>query len=243
MPTMGRSTASAQAWTHASAIGRKRRAGVPAGAACELRAAGHRVELEPANRVDQRETVRARGGDRPRRLGDVPRRRRELRVQRLGGRLPRRGNELGSSLGRLLDVRAREVQLDRHDVVAVVEPRADVGVVRGREPADRDPDGHAERREPRQVVPDERLDSRVLQADRVQHPRVRLGDARRRVALARERRHRLRHEGVEAPGDARCGERVEAPGGVEDGDHAASCRTGPSTHRRTYRPSRSTTHP
>ena len=42
-----------------------------------------RVEREPADRVHQREPVRAGVDDRARRLGDVPLRRRELRVERL----------------------------------------------------------------------------------------------------------------------------------------------------------------
>ena len=73
------------------------------------------------------------------------------------------------------------------------------------------------------------------EADRVQHPVLGLGDPHRRVALARQRRDGLRHEGVERAGDVRRGQRVEAAGGVEEPDHAAACRTGPSTQSRRER--------
>jgi hypothetical protein len=49
-----------------------------------------------------------------------------------------------------------------------------------------------------------------LQPDRVQHPALRLGEPRRRVSLARERRDRLRHERVELSSHLRGRKRVEA---------------------------------
>ena len=80
----------------------------------------------------------------------------------------------------------------------------------------------------------------VLEADRVEHPGLGLGDPDRAVALAGKRRHRLRHEGVERAGHLGRLERVQAAGGVED--HAAS-RTGPATQRRCRTPSISTEQP
>ena len=60
-----------------------------------------------------------------------------------------------------------------------------------------------------------------------------LRDARWRVSFASERRDRLRHERVEASGDVRRGQRVKATGCIEKRSHAASRSTGPSMHSRT----------
>ena len=65
------------------------------------------------------------------------------------------------------------------------------------------------------MLGEEALAARVREPDRVQHPVRRLGDARRRVALARQRRDRLRDEAVELPRDLGRGERVEAAGRVK----------------------------
>ena len=150
----------------------QRRSGVAAGAAAELRAQRLRVERHAADRVDEREAVRAGGDDRPRRLGDVPGRRRELRVERLRGARAAAGDDLRRRLGRLLDVRAREVELDRLDIGAIVEALADAGVVVGGEAADRDPDAQAEPRERGQRLVEEAVDAGALQADRVEHARA-----------------------------------------------------------------------
>ena len=90
-------------------------------------------------------------------------------------------------------------------------------------------------REPREALPGECVDAGPLQADRVQHPVLGLRDPDGRVAGARERRDRLRHDDVERARDVGCRQRVEAPGGVEERDrHAAPARrTGPSMQRRT----------
>jgi hypothetical protein len=99
--------------------------------------------------------------------------------------------------GRLLDVRARQVQLDRGDPVVPVETRAAERVVVRREAPDRDPDRHPELRQPWQALSDEPVDAGPLQADRVQHSVLGLRDPDRWVAGAWERRDRLRHDDVE----------------------------------------------
>ena len=53
------------------------------------------------------------------------------------------------------------------------------------------------------------------------------------AALVAKARNDAHHEGIEAARDLRGRERVEAARGVEEWDHAASLRTGPSTHSRT----------
>ena len=146
---------------------------------------------------------------------------------------PSRGDELGGGLGRLLHVRAGQVQLDGDDVVVLVEALAHVREVGSREASHRDPDRDAECCKPRQVLLQEQVDAGVLETDRVEHPRVGLRDARWRVSLASERRDRLRHECVEALGNVGRGQRVEAPGCIEKWNHAASRSTGPSMQSRT----------
>ena len=69
----------------------------------------------------------------PSRLGDVPLGRRELRVERFR-RGARGRDELRRRLGRLLDVRAREVELDRGDAAVAVEPLAARREVVGEKP-------------------------------------------------------------------------------------------------------------
>ncbi len=123
------------------------RTGVAAGAAAELRAKRLLVESEPAQRVHERQTVGSRGLHRTRNLGDVPGCRRELRVQRQARRGATCGHDLGCALGRLVDVRAGEVQLDRLDVL---ERSARLGVLARRESSDRDPERNAELPQPRQ---------------------------------------------------------------------------------------------
>ena len=102
------------------------------------------------------------------------------------------------------------------DRLLPVEPRAQVGVVLGAETAHRDPQRDSEHGQAWKHVEDELVDPRVGEADRVQHAGVGLGDADGRVPLARERRHRLRHEGVELSRDLRRRKGVEAAGGVEN---------------------------
>ncbi len=194
-----------------------------------------RVERKPPDRVHERQAVGARRDHRARRLGDVPLRRREFREERLGRRAARRGDELGCRLGRLLDVRAREVQLDRGDPVVPVETGAAERVVVGRKAADRDPERHPELGEAWQAVLAERVDPGPLEADRVHHPVLGLRDPDRWVAGARERRDRLRHDDVERARHTGGRQRVETPGRVEKRNrHAApASRTGPSTQSRT----------
>src|SRR4029078_2827751 len=81
---------------------------------------------------------------------------------------------------------------------------------------DRDPDGDAQPREPRERVPDERLDAGPLQSERVDHPVLGRGVADGWVARARLRRDRLRDDDVERSRDVGCGKRIETTGGIED---------------------------
>ena len=216
----------------------ERGAGVAARAAREDRAQRDRIEREAADRVHEREAVRPGVDDGPGRLGDVPLRRRELRVERQPGRRARGGDELRGRLRRLLDVRAREVELDRGDSLVAVESFTAQGEVRRGEAADRDPELRYDLGEARQVVGDERVDPRPLEADRVEHPVVGLRDPRRRVPLARERRDGLRHEGVERAATSGAASASRQPDALRIGD-AHGCgapppvRTGPSRQRRT----------
>ncbi len=101
------------------------------------------------------------------------------------------------------------------------------------------------------MLGEEALAARIREADRVQHPVGRLGDPRRRAALARQRRDRLGHERVELPCDVRRSQRVEAAARVEDPHAIASAcartreasSTGPSRQSRLSAPSISTTQP
>ena len=153
------------------------------------------------------------------------------------------GDDLRRRLGGFLDVRAREVELDRLDVGAIVEALADAGVVGHGEAADGDPDAEAEPGERGQRLVDEAVDAGALEADRVEHAGVRLGDPHRLVALAGQRRDRLRDERVECERDLGRREGVETAARVEDRDGHAARRTGPAMHSRCRRPSTSTTQP
>ena len=175
------------------------------------------VEGQAPDRVHQGEPVGARvfhgaGG-----LGHVPARRRELRVEQLAGRGAAGGDDLRRRLRRLVDVRTREIELDRH----VLEERAGLRVLGRREPADRDPERDAELAQPGKRLGEEAVAARVREPDRVQHPDLRLGDPDRRVPAARKRRDRLRDEGVERAGHLWRGQSVEAARGVQE--HKCDC--------------------
>ena len=184
-----------------------------------------RIQSEPANGVHEGQAVgpcRLRGACD---LGDVRHRRRELRPERLARREPCCGDDLGSALGGGFDVWTRHVQLDCADDLVIVEAGTDLGVVVDLEAADRDPHGHAELFEPRQVPGDEPVDARVREADRVEHADVGLGNPDRGVALTWQWRHRLGHEGVEAARHIGRSQRVEAAGGVKQHrEPALRCR-------------------
>jgi len=96
----------------------ERRARVAAHPACEPRPERPLVQREPAQRVHEREPIGAGGLDRTGDLREVPGCRRELRVDGKASRGPASGDDLGGALRRLVDVRAREVQLDGGDFVA-----------------------------------------------------------------------------------------------------------------------------
>ena len=68
------------------------------------------------------------------------------------------------------------------DRLVLVQSLADEPVVGGREAARGHPQRHLEGTQLRQDVGTEAIDARVLQADRVQHPLIRLRDPWRRVS-------------------------------------------------------------
>ena len=99
----------------------------------------------------------------------------------------------------LLDVRAREVDLDRDDPVGdrLARPRRRLELVDAPTP-DRHDHACSGRLERGQVARDPFVDARAGQADGVQHAAARrLGDAQRRVALRREHGHGLRRHRAE----------------------------------------------
>jgi hypothetical protein len=131
-------------------------------------------------------------------------------------------DDLGGGVGGLVDIRTREIELDRLDVV---KRRARLGVVGGAEASDRHPERQGELAEPRERVGEKALAAGIGEPDRVQHPESGLGDAWRGVALARQRRDRLRHEPVELLRHVGRDERVEAAGCVKQQRGPALRRT------------------
>ena len=83
-----------------------------------------------------------------------------------------------------LDVRARDVQLERGDAFDVRQDRRQLHVFLDGRSADIHDDDGAARAKLRHLFGDESMDADALQADRVQHSRGRLHDPRRRMAFA-----------------------------------------------------------
>ena len=116
MPTIGRRVAAWHAWTAASATGLSdgpERPPVPrasAGSSVRGSSASPRSVLM-SERPSAPASATARATSR-----DVGMRRRELRVEPERRRRAARGDDLGGGVGRLVDVRAGEVELDRLDV-------------------------------------------------------------------------------------------------------------------------------
>ena len=189
--------------------GLQRRARKTAMPRAERRAQGPRIELQPADRVHEREPVGARRLRGLRNLAAVRNCRRQLGPERLARREARSGDDLRCALGRRLDVRTGDVELDCAHTRVVVEARAKVGVIVSLEPADRHPQRYAELLEPRQHPRQEAVDAGIRQPDRVEHADVGLGNPHRRVAVARQRSHRLGHEGVQPTCNVGSHERVE----------------------------------
>src|SRR5438309_8421890 len=104
----------------------------------------------------------------------------ELRVEGQLRRPSAGGDDLRRRVRRFVDVRTREVELDRLDAV---EPTARLSVVAGAEASDADPEWSSELAQLRQVVLEKALAPRIGEADRVQHPVRGLGDPRRRTPL------------------------------------------------------------
>ena len=220
-----------------------------AAAAARERRAEVLVERRPAERVDEREAVRARGGDRASDLRDVGMRGGELRVERQSRRRAAGRDDLRRRVGGLVDVRAREVELDRLDAG---QARARLRVVVGAEAADAHPerDRRARRRRGRCSA---RKRSRPGLARPIALSIPCAVSAIRGGALPSRGSGVtvLRHERVELPRDVRRRERVEAAARVED-PHAtastcartrAASSTGPSRQSRLSAPSISTTQP
>ena len=92
-------------------------------------------------------------------------RRRELGVKGFARGAARGGDQLGCRLGRLVYVRAGEVELDRGDARLPVKTLTDDAEVFLREPSDRDPELELQGNEQRQDIGDEAIDSRPLQAN------------------------------------------------------------------------------
>src|SRR5579884_1990072 len=179
---------------------------------------------------------------------DVRMRGGELRVERKPGGAAAGGDDLRRRVGRLVDVGAREVELDRLDPG---QTRARLCVVVRAEADDADPERNTELVQAREVVGEEAVATGIREADRVEHPVSGLGDPRRRASLARQRRDGLRHESVELPRDIRRRQRVETAARVEDPHATASAgartreasSTGPSRQSRFSAPAISTTQP
>ena len=81
-----------------------------------------------------------------------------------------------------LDVRARDVELDRGHALAVGQDPRHLDVLVDRAAADVDDDDRAEAPQFGHLLADEPVDADALQADRVEHARWRFHDARRRDA-------------------------------------------------------------
>jgi hypothetical protein len=220
------------------------------------------MRCEGAQRVDERHGVGARRLGGPRGRGHIGRVGRELDDQRLGRERAHAGDD-GAQLGRVgpdvqpgLDVRAGHVELQRVDLVAILERLDEGRELLGGGAHDVGDERHGQRGELGQVVRQVALQALVGQPDRVDQPGRRLVQPRRRVALAGVQRDRLGHECAErelleqgvaerSPGgdrverarpvDDRVGERQAEELGQCAGTSArrSASSTGPSTHRRT----------
>ena len=149
---------------------------------------------------------------------------------------PRRLDRVaGEDQPAVLDVRARDVDLDRGDARGVADPAGELGVLPQRRPGDRHDRPGVVLQQPGQVAGQEGVDPGALQADRVEHPRRRLGHPRRRPAGARVAHDRLGDDRAEL-GDVE--ELLRAPGPPPRSRSPSSpgCRGGrrpaPSTGRR-----------
>ena len=178
MPTIGRSTASAHACTHASAIGRSAGPEYPPAprASFGRRVSGSSARPRIVLTSDSPSAPAAATARADSAMSHVAGESFAYSGLRRDG--ARRGDELGGRLGRLLDVRAREVELDRRDRVA--SRRAARRRARSRSPRSRRRTPRAGRRgraSRGRFSSHERVDAGVLEADRVEHPVVGLRDA------------------------------------------------------------------
>ena len=176
----------------------QRRAGEPALDVREERAAALDVDQHRGDRVADRERVRAlalrRAGERDdvrdvrRELDEERQPRRRARGAHDGGERPRIGAERGAAL---VDVGARDVELDRRAARLGGEAARDLGVFPDGAAPDVADRRDAERVQERQALAGESLDAGPLQSDRVEDAAADLRDARLRVARARVEPHAL----------------------------------------------------
>jgi len=157
----------------------------------ELRATGLDIDRHREKSVDERDRVGAgvlgragEGGD----IGHVGRKLRDDRQRRHF--LDRADDVVGARQAAakrdaaLLDVRARNVQLERAHAVGIREDPCQLDIFIERAAADVDEDRGAAIAQLRQLFPDEPMDADALEADGVEHAGRRLHDALRRMALA-----------------------------------------------------------
>ena len=177
-----------------------RRPGQAAGAKAEARSVRVDVDRHPDEGVYRAQGIGAGRLDSARDDADVADHRRELHPDRqlraLAHRLgySRCGVRIVAEVeSPLLDVRTRDVDLETGDAGHAIEPRGELAVFRGRLAVDVDQDREIPFRPPRRVIADKRFGAGPLQADRIEHPARRLGDARRRGSLPRTKKDTLRH--------------------------------------------------
>ena len=149
------------------------------------------VDRHRQERIDQRDGVGARlfrrAGER-RHIGHVGR---ELRDHRQARHLPDRADDVEGAVqaaperdAAFLDVRARDVQLERGHAFRVRQDARELDILVERAAADVDDHRRAAVAQLRQLFLDEPVDADPLQADRIEHAGGRLDDSFRRMALA-----------------------------------------------------------
>src|ERR1019366_1593643 len=210
---------------HAQRDGADRGSRKPAGRETDLRLTALEIDREADERIDQRKRVGPGVDGRVRQRDDVRHVRREFDDERMAGGRADPLHEGGERLGvvpedhaSLDHVRAGDVHLDRgHASIAANALHDRYVLVLVVPPYVRD-HGRAEAGELGQLLGEKRVDAHVLKTDRVQHSRVRLADARGRVAVARTEREALHGDRAER-------REVEVMGELEAVAEGAGCRS------------------